>query len=228
MKKFVIKFPRGKDGMVDLDGGEYSDKPASFLNVKYEKEVRLCVGSAIRLAKEEDDADAVVEYNGSKLVGEVLKPFDYSSKVILSIKDYNQRLEKEIQRVKSLSNHTAWITSHREIDTLYNDDELERISGVGDTTAAKLGKIGITTVGELKEKLGEPNGLHSLSLASNVQQFVLSKCQQEIGKHFTEHNKPGITDHVLADNPYKSKYGDEWEKKLLPAPQCLLVFVSPI
>jgi hypothetical protein len=57
------------------------------LNVKYEKEVRLCLGCALV-------SDTQRGEEGRRAV-----PFDYSGKVILSLKDWNARVATEIARI---------------------------------------------------------------------------------------------------------------------------------
>ncbi len=42
-----VRFPRDDNGKIDLVDGSYDDSKVSYLNVKYEKEVRLCLGCAL-------------------------------------------------------------------------------------------------------------------------------------------------------------------------------------
>jgi hypothetical protein len=63
-----IRFPRTTEGKLDLEAGEYDSSEVSWVNVKYEKEVRLCLGCGIR-----EEADGTT-------VGVCAKPFCYSGK----------------------------------------------------------------------------------------------------------------------------------------------------
>jgi hypothetical protein len=42
-----VQFPRDENGKIDLVNGAYDKSEVSYLNVKDEKEVRLCLGCAM-------------------------------------------------------------------------------------------------------------------------------------------------------------------------------------
>ena len=88
--------------------------PQHYLNVKYEKEVRL--GLAVAMYIDDD----------RKEVGVNLPPFDYSGRKILSIKDWDEVVAKQIDHVQSLSDATArrdgWIQSTRDDGFFYLDE----------------------------------------------------------------------------------------------------------
>jgi hypothetical protein len=64
-------FPRDEFGKLDLLNGTYDETKVETLQVKYKKEVRMCLGVA------------VVERIDGTLEGVNAKPFDYSGKVVL-------------------------------------------------------------------------------------------------------------------------------------------------
>ena len=87
-----MQFPRDEDGRYDPDGtfSEERAKKGNGINVKYDKEVRFCLGVAIRT-----DADG-------KEGGVRAEAFDYSGKLIVSIDDWTIAKQSEISRVQLL------------------------------------------------------------------------------------------------------------------------------
>jgi hypothetical protein len=67
------------------EGTYYDETEITYLSVKYEKEVRLCLGCAVT-----KDTD------GSKK-GRSAVPFDYSGKIVLSILEYGRCKKTEIE-----------------------------------------------------------------------------------------------------------------------------------
>ena len=62
------------------------------------------------------------------------KSFDYSGKVILSVQDYLSRRQQEIERLKFLECGHAWIEDSQIPGTLYSNDSVDELSGVGPET----------------------------------------------------------------------------------------------
>ena len=75
--------------------------------------------------------------------------FDYTSKVILSIKDYEDRIEKEIARVRNLKKEgLPWfIKGVRKKGKISFDDPTSRIKNLRKEKQRELAGIGIKTVG---------------------------------------------------------------------------------
>jgi hypothetical protein len=79
------------------------------LNVKYEKEARLCLRCAL------------VSDTGKREEGRQAVPFDYSSNVILSLKDWMAQAATEIARVKSLpQGGVDWVLEGGPTGALYS------------------------------------------------------------------------------------------------------------
>ncbi len=70
-----VRFPRTPEGKLNLKSGKYDESEVAWVNVKYEKEVRLCLGCGIY-----EKADGTT-------VGVCAKPFCYSGKLLISLKD---------------------------------------------------------------------------------------------------------------------------------------------
>ena len=48
VENYYLQFPRDESGKLDLEKGQYNDSnPSTILNVKYDKEIRLCLGCAV-------------------------------------------------------------------------------------------------------------------------------------------------------------------------------------
>jgi hypothetical protein len=120
------------------------------LKVKYVNEARLCLGVATIPAIPTDDNTTSNELETTKSkVGVRLKPFVYSGKVILSIKDWNKKVAHEIHRVKNLERNPFWVVSNRPSHSLYLNDNVKHIKDIGKSTMEKLKLADINTVEEL-------------------------------------------------------------------------------
>jgi hypothetical protein len=82
---YHVKFPRDNNGKLDLSGA------GTYWKVKYESEVRLALGVA------------KVKLQNGEVEGRRAKPFVYSGKLLLSLKDFYIRRNLEIKRVRSLT-----------------------------------------------------------------------------------------------------------------------------
>ena len=180
-----------------------------MLNVKYEKECRLGLGVAMVTPLSQD---------GTPLpsVGRRCRPFDYSSKVMISVDDYKRLMQIEFQRVKSLKGRNGyWVSSSRD-DTIpyYNDDPVSLLKGVGKKTAQLLQEMGIMNIGQLKqiENISEID-----NLPEGLSQKKLTQCYNE-AKKASQENAPKSIDHRASSNPYRSKFGDDWEMQLQSSP----------
>ena len=76
-----------------------------------------------------------------ELEGYRMKLFDYSGKNILTISKYDQKLKEEFDRVKKTENErtSGWIKTNRPTpSTIYEEDDVSRLRGVGKKTIKKL------------------------------------------------------------------------------------------
>jgi len=204
-KTFEILFPRNKEGNFELEGGEYTKERKTRLNVKYEKECRLGLGVAMVTPRSDD---------GTPLpsIGKRCFPYDYTSKVMISMDDYKRLMKVEYNRVRSLKGSNGyWLESFRDPNILYyQNDPVNKLKGVGKKTAERLECIGMKTVGDLKS-LKSPTDINELPQKMSVAQ--LTKFWTE-AKQAVDKDAPVGIDHRLSSNPYESKFGAEWEKHL--------------
>jgi hypothetical protein len=64
--------------------------------------------------------------------------YDYSGKTILLVRDYARRMEAEIRRVKHLpAGGSGWVFDAAP-GIVFEDDNLNRLNGVGDKTRDQL------------------------------------------------------------------------------------------
>jgi hypothetical protein len=203
LSHFHVKFPRDEDGKVDLKNSSYSDEEKSTLKVKYEKEVRLCLGCAV-----------VHNEDGSK-VGKRAHPFCYLGRIIITLKDLALKRKQEISRVKAFTSVGAgfWVNDPRQTGDFFHDDEPDlHLKGCAKATMRKLGKHGITTVGHIRDMTDE-NIQNIVSEESYLPRGRLIQLREEASKCQTR-NKPRIKDHRKEANPYESKFGSDWEEHI--------------
>jgi predicted flap endonuclease-1-like 5' DNA nuclease len=202
-------FPRDASGRIDVSEGQHDKDPPGQLNVKYEKQVRLCLGCA-----------ATMDSSG-KVTGRVAKSFDYSGRIVLTIKDWNARMYTEFKRVKGLTSKSSqWVENTRKEGDLWRNDDVTLVKGIGPAAKQKLGDHGITTVGELKSLSDEliKTIAEARDKAHRVGKDTLEKYRESVQGCFDEDAPVLIKDHRKAENPYASLFGEEfWEAKLKQA-----------
>ena len=120
-KKEQIRFKRDPTTGKLAKDGQLRD-PHKELRVKYEKEVRLGLGCAST-----KNGDGLVE-------GKRCRAFDYSGKIILSIKDYKDKEKAEVIRVKSLKGSNFWVLDRRQKGEFWDVDKIIPgiIPGIGE------------------------------------------------------------------------------------------------
>lgn len=197
-KDTFFVFPRDENGKIDVANGTYSEEPKFKMKVKYDQEARFCFGAAV-----------VTQEGSNEQVGVRCKPFDYSGKILLSIKDYKARQEAEMARVKTLSDQKGvWVIDPREEGMIYRDDDLTILKGCGEKTKEKLHIYSIKCVGDLEKELPKETRI-ALDILNVPMNNLISQAETCINE-----GKPNVIDYRREANPYKAKYGDEWEEVL--------------
>ena len=205
-KDYAVLFPRSQDGNIDLENGSYSNKKITRLNVKYEKEARLGLGCAMV---------APLDQDGSVLpcVGRRCNLFDYSTKVIISLDDYEKKIKTEISRVKKASSSSNWVERTRDMSKVYNDMPLRKLKGCGEKGQEKLMSINIKTVEDL-QKISDPASIELPDGITKTKFKVIWESAQKAEKIPT----PRPIDHRKSPNPYQSRYGNTWEVMIKKSP----------
>jgi hypothetical protein len=208
-----VRFPRTPEGKLDLEGGKYDESEVAWVNVKYEKEVRLCLGCRIY-----EKADGTT-------VGVCAKPFCYSGELLVSLKDDRRNVVVEIARVKSLSHPGPWLA--------FELNKTSKLKGIGAKSEEKLAKHGITTIKAICDLT--PEMIKEISDAAR--EVRISDSQLNKFKSLAENAKPGDppekTDYPKFDNPYKERYGDQWQEQIRATSQmspyvCVKKMIEPI
>jgi hypothetical protein len=190
-----VRFPRTPEGKLDLEAGNFDDSEVAWVNVKYEKEVRLCLGCGIY---EEEDGTTV---------GVCAKPFCYSGKLLVSLKDDRKNVVVEIARVKSLSHPGPWLADTREDGQVFEHDKTSKLKGIGAKSEEKLSKHGITIVKALHDISPEK----SREISDAAREVRISDSQLTKFNFFAKDAEPGDPpekkDYRKFDNPYKEIWG---------------------
>lgn len=203
-KKLQTQFPRDGNGMYDPDG-EYREEGLVFLNVKFPKEARLCLGVALNEGDEEDQ----------QRHGHRLEAFDYTEMTVITKKESDDRIDKAIAQVKSLPRATkAWLINPRKKGAIYHNDPVDVIAGIGKQAKAALASGNVHTVAELLA-LGPDIGRftrhrEALYIPGLVQK--VDRCKDDV----VPTNAPETQSYLDAENPFKAKYGDtldEWDEE---------------
>jgi hypothetical protein len=194
-----LVFPRDASGKIDLINGEYAKEDKILMKVKYSKEARFCFGCAV-VTRTQDP---------STRIGLRCNPFDYSEKLLLSIKEYESRRRTEINRVKALvGTRGGWVKDTRPEGQVYQDDPVTILKGCAKKTEEKLKEFQIMTVGDLKNVDAAIK-----QQLENTPRLPLKKLMQQ-ASNCSEESKPEVQDYRASDNPYQARYGDEWEEKI--------------
>jgi hypothetical protein len=207
------EFPRDADGKYDPNG-TYKPEGESggvTLTPKYAKEVRLCIGVGIKVNDDEEEE------------GVRLDAFDYSTKTIVSIKDYKEATATLIASVKKLtaSVGTGWIISGRESNAIYRSDDLKFLVGRKNSEGKALGmgkkkleafkSMNYNTVGDVGNLHGNDVAIDAL-VAQGGRGFtkpfvmtIIAVCRTDVcdGEPVPDVN------HLQAENPFESRYGNE-------------------
>ena len=179
-------------------------KEGTRLNMKYSSEVRLCLGVAKQLS-----SDGTEE-------GSTLPLFNYTGQTIVTIKDWDRMVENEKKRVKGLKGEDSiWVNKKRIKGELYLCDGIKgNVKHCGKATFEAFDKIGIKKVRDIVPTLVSADSEISRKLIAENSFITDLKMKEIIESARAAKEKPKTEDHRGADNPYYSKYKDDWENKI--------------
>jgi len=201
---------------VDLENGTYSTKNISPLNVKFSHEARMCFGFTVMLEVNGD----TVEKKGVRCA-----LFDYTKRMVVTIKRYNEAIKSMIDHVRSLPSGGGWIsTIENSRNILFADDHVDAptMLELGDVTKTKFFMPnGIKTIRSLIDlQLTEVPVFVALYNGRGVtvekvtrwKQMASEKCQRDINGFLMD--RPKKVDYRKAENPFLARYGDNWEEEI--------------
>jgi nucleotidyltransferase/DNA polymerase involved in DNA repair len=121
---------------------------------------------------------------------------------VLSNKDYSDKQNAELKRVKFLKGNNYWVINHRKKGEFFLDHNISIISGIGKKIEKKLKAEGIYTV----QALAGLSGKAVQVLAAKLETLLTTNILQtfcNLSKTSKDTNKPAnlILDHRQADNP---------------------------
>jgi hypothetical protein len=196
---------------VDANGkydpnGKATKEISSISHLKYPQQGRLLLGVA------------AVKLLDGQVQGRRCMPYCYTGKTVVTIAVYNELMESEMRRVKSLKDGgPGWVQSFREPGVIYEAETLAavKVTGMGKKTLEQLASTNIVTVGELKK--ATINQMQTI--AKNKDNKLTSKALAHLQAH-VQNAVPGdvpdtaFVDHRKANNPYLSRYGDAWKDEI--------------
>jgi len=191
--------PRDANGKIDLENGMYSLEERAELKVKYEAEVRLCLGCAAVVSL------VLVDSVDRELVGKTAEPYCYSGKIFLSIKDYVIWQRVEMICVRGLTNRRGvWVIDPRPEGSIFQNDPTSILKKCGPLTQEKLTSQGINDVGAIRsltdEQIAKVMKVTGLSVK-------LLRDLREKSSYAEDTDAPNIVDYRSSFNPYEAKYG---------------------
>ena len=166
----------------------------------------------------------VVEKKDGMLEGKRLPMYTYTGKKIIGMTKYKEGHETAIERAKKSTSERTWVKkrSKRPVGhELYANDPVSLIPKIGKTRQKELDRCGISTIYDC---VNHPERMDHLTsekelIKNAVKNGLANKnvnpgsCPDEISK----------IDHRKSDNPYESKYGDDWQMKIDRTPTMKLV-----
>ena len=128
--------------------------------------------------------------------------------MIISNKDYMAAQEKAMEEAKNSCN-TTWVSNHQDGRTCPKDGVIH-LKSVGDTTAKKMIDHRITTVETIMTNT--PDKLSAMTEDKiNASTFRSIYDKNKDNYNATKKSSDFVTRHKDQLNPYKSKYGREWQ-----------------
>lgn len=197
-----IRFPRDANGAFspqsDVNPVPLYNKELKRPVYKYAQEARFCLGVC------------VVKDVNNELIGKKSKPFSYTMKTIIGIAEWDKLTSQEFKRVKQLDikgSTSPWITNNRPKDgRFWEEDELYHLPGMGKVTINKIAQLELG-IHKIKHLINNMSPL--LQDIRGINKFI------SLSKMAIKGTCPHIDiDHREHENPYKSRFGNNWEDKL--------------
>ena len=205
-KDEVTRFKRDEHGKLDENGAYLVEEDDQVvLSCKYDREIRLMLGVC------------AVKYQDGHEEGKRAKAFSYTDHTIITEKEFRRRIRDEIQRVKSIpmdengKKKGGWIEMKRNDGDIFENDMLDKIKGISRQKMTLLKGCGLTYVKDLM-KLSDEHCVKLASETKGIGKKSLLKWRA-VASTAKSGDAPSNVDHTLAENPFKSRYGDDWVAK---------------
>ena len=156
-----------------------------------------------------------------KKIGVRLPPFDYTGLKLLSISGFKKMIEQEISRIKNLpvvervKQKWAGLIERSTDSGLWMEDSVVFMKNIGEAKKKKLVEAGVVTVRDMSNL--SDDAIIAVSNVTKIQKKTLTnfraiakEAEQGISPY------PKSYDYVEGQsNPYKFRYGEEWEKEIV-------------
>ena len=203
-----VRFPRNPDGTFNRSGS-YGDT-LYCATYKYPNQARFCLGVA-----------KVMKLDGT-VEGRRCNVFDYTSKKVVTIKDYELAVKQEIKRVKNLSTKSLispWIVDTRPVDYIHHHEgeNIGVLKGVGKTAIEKFAKHNVRTIKNLKDLSDEE--ATAINNAERINKFASVRTMALMALpgtnpypivNLTKTNRDGTP----TTNPYEARFGNRWREEI--------------
>lgn len=154
--------------------------------------------------------------------------FDYSKTNILTHKDWKGRFWDVINDVKRMpekeAKNSGWIRSNRKDNEVFEEDPVHKLPNCGRNSKAykRLIELKLSTVKDLRKWFLDPPLPVMCKRRENFLKDVKMRLQtftKIIGVvEKATKGEDEFIDYRKSNNPYKARYGDEWEEKVKQSP----------
>jgi len=232
-----VQFPRNAEGKYDPNGHYSDEEKGIVLKVKYANQGRFAFG--VSLDPNVPDGE---ENEGIRAV-----MYDYTNRTILSIGDWKEKVQKQIEHVKRTSDDsTKWVETTRIQNGVYGNDPIKIINnrvkygvprmvpGIGKESFKHLNAQGINTVQDAVDLAGNEEKMREIVRTISGTKVTYDKLKEIIDGCKDQYQgpiSPPVVYHNRAENPYKSLYGDNWEDEIekdIPKHTCITKLVTHI
>lgn len=198
-----LRFLRNPNGRLNEKTGKYGDKK-QWSKFKYANQIRISCGCGLRIKA------------GGGFTGHRLPTYDYTGCWIHTLGKYNDLyVPAQIHRIKTKGARHEWTEGERPADdVLYMDDPITRIKGIKQSKAAKLTQAGVTHVKDMHRSITDPALQQQILRIRGIARPTLCKWQDSVRNAREGAYVSRFVDHRRADNPYISKYGENWERHI--------------
>ncbi|MCH2218669.1 MAG: hypothetical protein MK076_11495, partial [Flavobacteriales bacterium] len=145
-----------------------------------------------------------------------LPMFNYTGKKILGYAKWDEGIEIVKRKARESDPDSSWVTKRdRPLGKdLYANNPIAILPRVGEVTETKLNEVGIFTVGDY---INNKDAVESILDSNPAKIKKIKKLKDETAGGVRNGSCPEKyekIDHRKNDNPYLSKYGDEWENRI--------------
>jgi hypothetical protein len=201
--KAEVRFRRNAEGKVDLDAGTFGEGK-EYMRVKYPGEARLCLGFGKKTPGLGGDD------------GYCLPVWDYTDRTLISYKHWSELRKKEIARVKASGKAADWWEGRPAQNEFFHTSPTTDLPKCGKKGAEDLANhMGLQTVGDVANLPDTSPKLEKIEdCCFSPKKFQMWQTAARAADEAISEERLA-TDFRQSDNPFKAKYGKDWQKHML-------------